>query len=325
MVSCLEERGQDGTGILQRRGIDREQIRHPDAVLRPEQVGTLIRELMALDTQANLALLAGTRIHPGTLGLLGMAMSLSDTEAEALALCARFYEFVSLSVAMRIEPVGEWYALTWVPVRALPHDLLRVAFEMTIGAMHTRLTQGQTTRQLNADIYLSYAAPPHESTYQKTCPARYHFGQGGLPHLRFEVPRSLLDRRQPTAHADQLRGLLPQLALQAASQKGPRQWREWTVMMLQEALGSWPSQEDIAAIRGLSASTLGRNLAREGTSFRQLSNQVRMARAQAMLLDGRWSVEHIAEQLGYAHTTNFVRAFRKECGCPPLQFSRRHP
>lgn len=94
-------------------------------------------------------------------------------------------------------------------------------------------------------------------------------------------------------------------------------------MMLREALGYWPTQEEVAAVRNISASTLNRHLAREGTSFRRLSTEVRMTRAQNMLLDGRWTVEHIAEQLGYAHATNFVRAFHKACGSPPMRFTNR--
>lgn len=324
LARCLEERGTDCAEILAPIGIDREQIRHPDAVLRPEQIAGAIRALVAMGHTPELALLGGMRVNAGALGELGRAMLCCATGAEAMALCARFYGFISMSVEMQVSQVGEWYAMRWVPIRALPHDIMLLAFEMTIGAMYVRLTSSTGSRRLDADVYLSYPPPDHAEAYGRLCPARYHFGQGGLPALRMEVPRAVLDRPQPTANPDELFGLKARLALRLASMRGPGQWTEWTAMMLREALGGWPTQKEVAAVRNLSASTLGRHLAAEGASFRQLSNQIRLQRAQDMLLDGRWSISHIAEQLGYAHATNFVRAFRAEFNCSPLQYANDH-
>lgn len=175
MAACLDERGVDSTSALQRMGIDRKRIRHPDAVLRPAQVAAAIRALMALDDQANLALLAGKKVNIGALGTLGRAMSLSNTGASALALCARFYASVSLSVEMHIAPIGEWYAMRWVPVRALPQDLLRVAFDMTLGAMHSRLASAQKGAPPGCRRLLAGASFDQPGCMQKNLP-------GAIPH-----------------------------------------------------------------------------------------------------------------------------------------------
>jgi AraC-like DNA-binding protein len=70
----------------------------------------------------------------------------------------------------------------------------------------------------------------------------------------------------------------------------------------------------------LSANALARNLSAEGFSFRQLANEVRHAKARRLLAEGH-KVASVADQLGYTHTPNFVRAFRKLEGVCPSEFA----
>jgi AraC-like DNA-binding protein len=79
----------------------------------------------------------------------------------------------------------------------------------------------------------------------------------------------------------------------------------------------------IARELGLSPRTLDRALARRGTSFRLLVDDVRRELAERCLREGRSSLGEIARSLGYADPANFTRAFRRWAGQNPLSYRRK--
>lgn len=78
-----------------------------------------------------------------------------------------------------------------------------------------------------------------------------------------------------------------------------------------------PSQNEVAMQLGLSSSVLRRNLAREGTNFQQLKQDVRHQSALVLLRDERLSLAEIAQQLGFPATSALHRAFKKWTGMTP--------
>ncbi|MDQ8038705.1 MAG: AraC family transcriptional regulator ligand-binding domain-containing protein [Pedobacter sp.] len=79
----------------------------------------------------------------------------------------------------------------------------------------------------------------------------------------------------------------------------------------------------VAQELGISASTLQRRLAAEGTSFSQLLNDTRRSLAERYLLESRRSIKEVAYSLGFADLSNFTRAFRGWFGQSPREFRRQ--
>jgi AraC-like DNA-binding protein len=75
-----------------------------------------------------------------------------------------------------------------------------------------------------------------------------------------------------------------------------------------------PSLAEVAGTLHLSPRTLRRRLADEGVSYRSLLDEVRGQLAQELLLNGRLTVEEVAQRLGYAETSSFTHAFRRWTG-----------
>ena len=63
-----------------------------------------------------------------------------------------------------------------------------------------------------------------------------------------------------------------------------------------------------------------RRLSGENTSFRALSNSVRIQRAQELLRLGQESITAIACRLGYSSSNNFSRAFEDHVGLAPSEY-----
>jgi AraC-like DNA-binding protein len=75
--------------------------------------------------------------------------------------------------------------------------------------------------------------------------------------------------------------------------------------------------KSLAAELGLSARTLQRRLAEEGTSLRDLTRAHRLRLAEPALAGGSMPVNVIASDLGYADVAGFSRAFRRWRGRGP--------
>ena len=89
--------------------------------------------------------------------------------------------------------------------------------------------------------------------------------------------------------------------------------------------GMGQEQQSVTTIgreMGLSARTLSRRLVEEGTSFRDIQDEVRHQLAVALLADASVSIAEVAFFLGYAEPAPFHRSFRRWTGTTP-QLHRR--
>jgi len=75
--------------------------------------------------------------------------------------------------------------------------------------------------------------------------------------------------------------------------------------------------EAVATRLGVSAPTLRRRLAAEGTSFREVREQLLRDQAVASLVRGGESVEELALRLGFSEASAFHRAFKRWTGSSP--------
>ncbi|KAA2258805.1 AraC family transcriptional regulator [Solihabitans fulvus] len=81
--------------------------------------------------------------------------------------------------------------------------------------------------------------------------------------------------------------------------------------------GEQPSVTEVAARLDVSAPTLRRRLTAEGTSFRDVREQLLRDQAVASLVRGNESVEALALRLGFSEASAFHRAFKRWTGSSP--------
>ena len=86
--------------------------------------------------------------------------------------------------------------------------------------------------------------------------------------------------------------------------------------------GKIPSLTMIADELFMSPRTLIRKLERQGGSYKQVLEQVRLVRAEHLLKQTHFTAAEIAEKLGYQEPANFGRAFKRWTGRTPAAWRR---
>lgn len=73
----------------------------------------------------------------------------------------------------------------------------------------------------------------------------------------------------------------------------------------------------------MSKRTVQRRLKSAGTGYAELRDKFRFQRSMELLSSAEWSVEQIAERLGYGDRTSFTAAFKRWTGIAPNEYRSR--
>jgi AraC-like DNA-binding protein len=194
-----------------------------------------------------------------------------------------------------------------------PQAARRFADETLLVMLHGLMCWLAGRRVALRGACFAWPRPPHSSEHRRM------FG----PTLRFdaqttgiEFDAALLDSRS-AATAASLREFLRDAPLSVfLKQVSEPAWSERVRRRLRRG-ADWPGAENVAAEWGISAVTLRRKLAAEGTSWQRVVDALRHEIAIRLLTDRRRSVEQVALQLGYRDAGSLHRAFRKWTGAVP--------
>ena len=91
---------------------------------------------------------------------------------------------------------------------------------------------------------------------------------------------------------------------------------------LHQSKPEWPDLDATAIVLCMSAASLQRNLAKEGTSFKSIKDKLRRDMAITYLNTTTMSLTELAEKLGFSESAVFQRAFKSWTGIAPGSYRR---
>ena len=315
----IQSMGVDLGHWLRLSGLDEAQLADPTLHMTPATFQRLFLDAVTMAREPALGLFVGERLVGSTHGIVGYAMLNSGTLREALGLLQHYMPLrmplVALSMRSHRTEMHVCVTTTY-PLDELARTLLEAVI-LSVKNLVDTSSMGVADVQYAA---FPFPAPRYASLARQffRCEVRYAQDWAGfaLPARVLDLPLRLAD---PAAFKEAARICQQELDKLSASDSAASRVRR---LLLEKQTG-FPSLEVTARHFHITPRTLHRRLEEEGTSFRELLEEVRHTLAVEHLRSGGFSIDEIAYTLGYSDTANFRRAFRRWEAASPAAYRAR--
>jgi AraC-like DNA-binding protein len=302
--------------LFENTDITPEMLTNPDMRVSFTEYGMLSANALRLTGNPALGIHVGRNTGVAQMGVVGFALMNSPTLGAALELGIRYSGCLlpGWDFGMKVEgDVGTFTITPTIPMGRLTvfaHEFVLAAFD----------TQG---RALSGhalpihSIHLPYPEPAHSHEYrERLYDVPFYFDQ---PVARVDFDARAL--RETVAFADPAAA---KLAEQYCAQAMPATASHDGVVeqvrrLLANTPGTPPSLESVARSLQTSTRTLRRELMSMNSSYKELLDESRRARAEQWMKTNSMPLDHLATKLGFSHVRSFRRAFKRWTGHTPSE------
>ena len=256
------------------------------------------------------------RLPWGSYGMLARASISAPNLGVALGRWCRHHGLIAEDITLTLSTSGSIATLTVTEHRDLG-QLREFCLVSVLRNFHGLACWLIDSRIHVTGAQFPFAAPSHHAVYQVlfSAPSLFESAQAAI---KFDASYlSLPLRRDEAALRQMLQRALPLTVLQYRRDR-------LLVQRVRQALATQPadthSAEDLAALLAMSARTLMRQLKEEGASLQALKDEVRLARAQDLLLRTQRPTKQVAAAAGFQNEKSFMRAFKGWTGQTPAEF-----
>ncbi|EOV0872649.1 AraC family transcriptional regulator ligand-binding domain-containing protein [Vibrio parahaemolyticus] len=316
--SLVSELGQNPVEIMASVGLSAAQFRDPDTYLAYPRLAELLEEAAARCQQPLFGALLAERQNLQSLGDLPMLVSRAETVGDALARVNDFLYLHSSGVTLNMTPQDDWVRLS-----------LNIDVHSERG-----IAQLMQLMQLSVSHLAMFIASLLDIEAS-------HFSLHLTQHASFEAEQSEFAQQNKLRFGDKFDGILLKASLlntknhqdedalerhfqqhlKELQTRYPNNLSDQAANMIGRLLSTGEcSVERVARALDLHPRMLQSKLKQQGTSYRQLLQQVRQDFAEQRLHENVQSITDIALQLGYAETAVFSRHFRRWTGKSPRQW-----
>ena len=308
--------GIDPARWLASAGLTPAEFADPAREVSLPQFVRLVHEGLAATGEPALGLLVGERLAATTHGMLGYAALNSETLRQALDLVQLYLPVRTSLVAIRHEEWGDRMRMifeTRPDIAEIARPVLE-AVTLTIKNMLETVSMGASRV---AGIGFAFPAPDYAALARSLFRAEVEYDRDWTG---FTLPLAIVD--EPLRMADPAAF---EEARQICQRELDKLRRAETLAarlrrLLLDKQGGYPTLEVVARLFNMTPRTLHRRLVDEGTSYREILDDVRHRLALEHLKSPHMSIEEIAYTLGYGELANFRRAFRRWEGMAPSAY-----
>ncbi|XVS67083.1 AraC family transcriptional regulator [Actinosynnema sp. CA-299493] len=303
--------------LLAGSGLDAAHLAEPGVEVGARQELRVVRNLAAVLPDGGVDV--GRRYHATTFGILGYAFLSCATVRDAVDTATRYLD-LSFAFTNPTASVDGDRVRVELDGTALPAGVARFLAERDLAAIHTVIGELAPGGVPVLEVDFRFPKPHDSDRYEAVFGVRPTFG---AQRCGFSFDIAFLGRALRLASPEtsamceaQLRDLVAR-----------RRDRLGVAGVVRSRLaGSDDFDVTVAEVAGelaMSARTLRRRLAACGTSYQELLDEARAARAEELLTTTDLPVERIAARLGYAEASPFIHAFRRRHGTTPGDYGRR--
>lgn len=311
LSGCIEaanNAGFDITPYLERHGIDPKLIDSAQGLIAFSSMSDCLEDIARSEQCPDFGFRLGITQKPLQFGLLSQILQAAPTVGAAIQIFLKYRDIYSQSSHWEMHTADGIAYLRRYDIHAKATKGPQIlVYSMTRGFEAIKSLVGPEWAPFG--IYFSC------DSLVVTSAQRRHFGAPIFFNSQFDelaFPESDLERRLPNGNPELLAALIGYFD-RLSPNSGNRGAVAFQVQKIfRERLGNGDcSLESIAASLAIHPRTLQRLLASEGTSYRKLEQETRMALAEQMVETTRMPFAEVAMLTGYQHLSSFSRAFKK--------------
>jgi AraC-like DNA-binding protein len=317
MLSGVRSRGQPFDAFLADAGIDPQLLDQGSARVTADQYVALFRSLTERLDDDLMGFLSRP-LRRGSFALIVRSAAGEDTLERAMRRAARTFGLLQTELALELVQAGP---LAGITLRFNDASAARLVFlhELLL-RIFWRLFAWLAGGKLPAVRFdFAFPSPPYAGSYGKifTAPLQFEQQQSGFwfkaEQLKQPVRR---DKDAVRAFLADARSnvIVPPRSDDAVSAR--------VRAHLQRAQPAWPDLAATASALYMAPSTLQRRLAADGTSFQALKDALRRDLAIVRLNTSTVALAALADELGFADSAAFQRAFKSWTGSAPGAYRR---
>ncbi len=301
---------------LENTSVSIEELDDPNAVHSTADEIQAIENLVRLAPEnVGLGFAVGRVTHVHAFGIWGFAILTSPTLRAAIETAINYaklsFLIAEMSLAEENEEARLEFGMGGIPVSAHRYILER-HLVITVKFIRDLLQQPDF---MDFEARLMDTDQTYPDKMAAFTPLPIKMGQS-VNAIAF--PAETLDTPLPKSDPVSLQFCLDQCKSLLEEQAGTLpHWSQQVRDAIIDNIGSEQQIEDIAAKLAMTERTLRRRLTDEGTSFRRLLLDSRMAIAYELLSNAGLNVETVSWRVGYAEPASFARAFAKKYGKTP--------
>lgn len=320
LMQLAQERGMTPTECLAGTALPPEAVIDPAAVVTARQEVRVVRNLLArFGDESGLGVEAGDRYRLSLSGPWGLALLSSRTVREVIEVSLRYVDRAFVFGRLTFVPGATESRLVFDD-SGIPEDVRPFLTERVVTGIQTIGRERFSAGVPATRVSFRHPGPADTTRYRTVFGVEPVFG-AAVNELAFD--NAYLDTALPRAN-ELAREACEQLCRDLLTARRARTGVAGSARdLLVRNPGEIPDQIAVAAALFMSPRTLSRRLREEGTSFRDLLDEVREMMSEELLGHTDMTTEQVAARLGYAEAASFIRAFRRWKGCPPQEFRAR--
>jgi AraC-like DNA-binding protein len=316
LVRVLDNRGLDGRDIVRRAGFDPALLSEPGARY-PERLYPALWKLVVEETGdpcIGLALIQ--HLHASHLHALGYAWLASDSLKDALERLCRYSHVLTERDEFVLSEEHEGYRLrSIIPPGAKPIADQDSDTFMAGVVQLARFSYGDEFSPLRVEF--EHPKPDCWNLFFEffRCPVEFGCARDILWFGKKELEEKLSTGNAELAHAND--AIVKRYLARLDKSQVASRVRE---KLIDQLSSGHATQTSVASALSMSTRALQRRLKEEGTSYKQLLDDVRKDLAVEYLSQPHTPIKEVTFMLGFSEISNFSRAFKRWTGQAPSSF-----
>jgi AraC-like DNA-binding protein len=262
---------------------------------------------------------AGEQLNLSAAGLIGQITQTSETVKQALEYCCEFANLGCSSLPCYLNDCKTHYEVVYVPAEEWKSE--QAIQHTTDGILAFTIKEFKSlthNKHHPIAIHLPWDKPSDLSEYKRVFGCPVLFNQTNIAVL---LDCSHVEEKIITSDYDLLRILVAHAQLK--SQRTALEIQFSSIVkrtVIQLIQPQFPTISEVSGHLNVSSRTLQRKLNKEGITYSNLIDDLRLEFALDYLKQPQLQINEIADLLGYADASAFIRTFKRWTGKTPNQF-----